>query len=367
MLTLLQTPFWVSLPLGLSAMFFIWGALAARARGRSGVMWGIASAVTWFIGIAILYSLGHRLQTAAPGQRSVALERTPEGRLEAAVYADAGNDLRPAADIATGESAEDRRWRYLCEYHPEVRKAVVAVAPLGEDALYELKAAHLAVGDAGVLPAIVQRLGERFAGYAAAPATPARNGAVNGHATDAAANRQQSNDDDEPLMLEAPVIAARRPPSGGGARVEAAAKAPPVTAKTVESAAPTEAGPGKSPPAAVDDDYEADALTVAAASQAGSVPVLVDGDDDGEPEYDARDARPADGRSAAPPAAAKTPSRTDVTPADLVGARFLETYASVHLFGLADGRVFIDRHEARGSLDLARNYVDQVAARRALG
>ena len=66
-------------------------------------------------------------------------------------------------------------------------------------------------------------------------------------------------------------------------------------------------------------------------------------------------------------AAVKPPGRTDVTPSDLVGAKFLETYAGVHLFGLVDGRVFIDRHEARTSLDLARSYVDQVAVRRSVG
>jgi hypothetical protein len=62
------------------------------------------------------------------------------------------------------------------------------------------------------------------------------------------------------------------------------------------------------------------------------------------------------------PSAEKTiPGHTIVTPSDLEGAQYLETYSGVHLFELSDGRVFVDRLEARSSIDAARRLVDDLA------
>jgi hypothetical protein len=57
------------------------------------------------------------------------------------------------------------------------------------------------------------------------------------------------------------------------------------------------------------------------------------------------------------------PHHTSVIAADLQGASFLETYRSIHLFALADGRVYVDKYLAVASVDLARQAVDYVATR----
>ena len=58
------------------------------------------------------------------------------------------------------------------------------------------------------------------------------------------------------------------------------------------------------------------------------------------------------------------PQRRNVTPADLQGAEFVETYAGLHLFALADGRIFVDRHEAMQSLDEAKSLIDALKAKK---
>lgn len=354
---------WTLLPvLGLMALFFVWGFFVARARGRSGFVWGIACGLTAFIGIAILYSLGDNAPAPARDRRTALADTAPSAEA-AAMRLDVpapANKSRPGSEIVTGETSEDRRWRYLCDYHPEVRKAVAAVGLMGEDALYELKAAHLAVNDASVLPDIVQRLGERF-GRAAAPAK--LNGAANGQVRSAVSPPPElvEDDDEEPLMLEPPPPAKTQP-----RRV----------AQDTKDTRAAAIAPGAGRPAGLDlqADHSLPPKDIPGADATGGM------DDDaligaaGESQVPASDFKSAETRPATLTQAAKSADqrppvsdRTNVTPTDLQGARFLETYAGVHLFGLNDGRVFIDRHEARGSLDLARSFVDQVTSRRING
>ena len=382
MTTLLQMPYGLVLPPALMAVFFVWGFLAARSRGRSGVVWGIACAVTFFIGIAILYSLGARSAAPIePDEAAVSLYEPPRARSEPPVKLTAGGPPpAPASAIVTGESADDRRWRYLCEYHPAIRDAVADVAPLGEDALYELKAAHLAIGDFAVLPDIVERLGERFG--ASRIVAAGRNGVVigtmNGHASanrapeSALLQHNDEEDDDEPLVLAAPIAAkeiaressretARRPVAYNGARGDSAKSIAVVTA----AALPLKTAAAELS-AAAEAEFD-DAELVATVNAPMPSDDLTDDEAGFETETAQAPAAAAKPLTVIAAAAVKPPGRTDVTPSDLVGAKFLETYAGVHLFGLVDGRVFIDRHEARTSLDLARSYVDQVAVRRSVG
>ena len=388
--------------LGLMALFFLWGFFVARARGRSGIMWGLACALTAFIGIAILYSLGdHRRpvsrdnrpeliddraqdQAEVQGQELAAALPPPAFVPPPALGDDKPDDRDLETPIMTGESADDRRWRYLCEYHPDVRKAVSAVSLLGEDALAELKAAHLAVNDPSVLPAIVQRLGERF-GTASAPK---RNGAIKTHGNGASQISAVSNvngvndaDDEEPLTLDTPLTPREWPRNALSrdkelaptvdAYVAPAQEAPPSADRSLGRAAridPPPPPPVKEQPgtAALDNESKGPNVGDEPIETAASLDP-VEPIDDAEPiaggATKPRAEEPASSASA-PQALRKAADRTVVTPTDLQGAKFLETYAGVHLFGLADGRVFIDRHEARGSLDLARNYVDQLASRR---
>jgi len=349
---------------GLMAVFFFWGFFVARARGRSGIMWGLACALTAFIGIAILYSLGQHTPPVSRSQREAAQDHAMSGHEDAGPTSFAALAAPPAAPpssgITIGETADERRWRYLCEYHPEVRKAVSAVSLLGEDALGELKSAHLAVNDTGVLPAIVHRLTERFG--SAVP--PQQAAALNGRAKaiePPVVAPEDGDDEEEPLVLDTPALAqpaaaVQRPPMTNGALISTA---PPATDRSLrrETAAP---------PPTTDSEDEGEALAANVEDEAPTEAADGYGEDEA-PAYTNGHQQP--GQVAAPPVEAvpAVPERTAVTPSDLQGAKFLETYAGVHLFGLADGRVFIDRHEARGSLDLARNFVDQVASHRANG
>ena len=364
----------------LMAVFFAWGFFVARARGRSAFVWGVACGLSFFVGIAVLYSLGDRRPAAQRDRYEATPDRPQPGRPDFAAF-----ESTAVADGSGGEaedqgeeSAADLRWRYLGEYHPEVRKAVVAVAPMGADALAELKEAHLAVNDAALLPAIVQRIGERFGAPTRHFLSPSTNGQA---ARVGAGMAAAAHDDEEPLMLEAPVAAremARRSPVTNGTRsmaadsLKQAAKVDVPAAATILTAdAMVDRGLAQSPIATQSGDVgrvdAAVTAAVAATPAASTEAAQARQDEDEEFDFD-NDADDVPGGETLAEAPAKgAAERKVVTPADLEGARFLETYAGVHLFGLADGRVFVDRHEARPSLELARNLVDQVAARRALG
>jgi len=415
---------WTLLPLlGLMAVFFLWGFFAARSRGRSGFMWGLACSLTAFIGIAILYSLGDRRPTASGEVRNAELGNVALASPSNAASAERGSNLKnaPAAQITGREAEDDRRWRYLCEYHPQVRKAVAELTPLGPDALLELKTVHLAMNDASVLPDIVDRISAHFE-----PVVPARrNGGANGYSradaplaaaqstisapryNGSAQNRAAENDrdraahdaadpdgedselhdNDEPLMLEAPVAtkesARASAPANGATTAGFEAKRPLQRTMDRDAQRDLEAGRPVPQPDEPADDIEggmADddliqsgpmpAAEVEAAANGYRQPAAAAVQSAGKPEQ-----RMSFNSKVLDRVAERTPERvpdkpaerTVVTPADLQGARFLETYAGVHLFGLADGRVFIDRHEARGSLDLARSFVDQVTSRRVNG
>ena len=60
-----------------------------------------------------------------------------------------------------------------------------------------------------------------------------------------------------------------------------------------------------------------------------------------------------------PTAIDKTTVDTTIGPADLNGARHLETHKGVHLFELSDGRVYIDQYAAVANVQSARRIVDQ--------
>ena len=400
--------------LSLMALFFVWGFMVARGRGRSAVLWGTVCALTFFIGIAILYSLGE----GAPAQRPAMLTdqaADDQPPMTLALTAAATPPARTAvlqrlATSETGETAEDRRWRYLCTYHPQLRTAIADAELLGEDALHELKLAYLALNDAALLTAIMERLDERFGrpprrreaiaapvktnGYdasmdadepillgrvsppaAANGADPMRNRPLfehepaaepvrvfNGLAKDKPPVERSASD-----RLSRDVPVRDRPPHDGLRAFDPASmhKAPdrvqpvfvttmPAKSAPIQSVAELLAAPAQSAP-----------LHQAAAG------ILADDAEDlseqhVETHLDSIDAEPHEEDTSDDAAlnGAHPPERTNVTPEDLAGARFVETYAGVHLFALVDGRVFIDRHEARPSLQTARSFVDQVGSKR---
>jgi hypothetical protein len=380
-----STLVWASATFAVMALFFIWGFAVARARSRSGIMWGLACALTLVVGLAILYSLGDKVPPMSRDRRaSLANDEIADGTPDAPDGSPAEVVIESGAtagrDSRVAESADDRRWRYLAEYHPEVRRAVSAVSLLGEPALGELKAAHLALNDPDLLPVIVQRLGDR---YAQSPPSK-RNGAAKvSPPLEAPADSQVQNGDDdgddEPVILDhAP---AKPEPARQLAPMQARSSGPASEPASASFEARAAAGPALSPSASRNlAGLAANGVSHGASDQTGDNVEIIEEDDDdadditapdpsGEANGSAVGEMPANAAAATNLAAAAGvlspgPEHKLVTPADLQGARFLETRAGVHLFGLVDGRVFVDRHEARGSLKLAREYVDQLASRR---
>ena len=423
--------------LSLMALFFVWGFMVARGRGRSAVLWGTVCALTFFIGIAILYSLGDG--ATAPQSASLTSQSDVDHPLAAQPSA-VKNALAPPARTAilhrppppeTGESAEDRRWRYLSIYHPQLRAAIADTEPLGEDALHELKLAYLALNDATLLPAIMDRLDERFGrpprrrgtlappvktnGFDTSPeadepivlsrasAPPANNGAdqsrsrplfeaepaadperppvrvFNGLAKDKPAAGKPLNErlTQERLAHDGlrafDPAAFEKPPGGPPERGQQAASVNPrfvETASDLQSSVFVTTPPPKSAPLQSVAEMLAAPAQTSPLHQAGAN-ILADdaGDLSGDASADHLDSIDVEPDAEetfdeAPINGVRPPERTNVTPDDLAGARFVETYAGVHLFALVDGRVFIDRHEARPSLQTARSFVDQVGSKR---
>ncbi|MGD9828024.1 MAG: hypothetical protein AB7U66_04765 [Hyphomicrobiaceae bacterium] len=86
----------------------------------------------------------------------------------------------------------------------------------------------------------------------------------------------------------------------------------------------------------------------------------------GEPGTAAARDRQASGAAPADTTAPKRsiPRHTTVTADDLPDARFIETYAGIHLFELRDGRVYVDKYLAVTSLEQARRAVDYIVSKR---
>ena len=76
---------WVGLLAVFSLLFGVWGYLAARNRGRAAIVWAIVCALTFFIGIAIVYSLGDPM----PADAGQAQQETCTGRAARLESADA--------------------------------------------------------------------------------------------------------------------------------------------------------------------------------------------------------------------------------------------------------------------------------------
>jgi hypothetical protein len=162
---------WVGLLALFSLLFGVWGYLAARSRGRTPIVWALVCAFTFFIGIAIVYSLGDPLYADHAQDRDGARHVDDQADADAADEPTQRRQSQlpavqapPPVTVLAAEGADDRRWRYLTEYHPRISEAVRRIEPLGQDAHDELKFAYLALNDATLLPGILRRIDERFGG-----------------------------------------------------------------------------------------------------------------------------------------------------------------------------------------------------------
>lgn len=417
---------WVGLLAVFSLLFGVWGYLAARSRGRTPIVWALVCAFTFFIGIAIVYSLGDPLLPEHGqdyGHDRGAVQ-------DAMAHGDADADDEPTqrrhlqlpaiqpplpVTIATGEPNDDRRWRYLCEYHPRISEAVRRIEPLGQEALDELKSAYLVLNDATLLPGVLRRLDERFGGgqrgysmagdfgRALAPPTVGEedepielHAPGSGHALGESAERgtnganglRTARSMPSEMAIEMPPPPAQeyrslRDTSADAEREQTAWRTAfekdrmqrPDSAAVITSTTPTSnASVLASAQSQVpqqdrlpqDKPVERNRLTTAlnggAAGAVTSQPPIKDSPTRSErreetPQQQQRVQTPP------PPLVeallvTRPPEHRTVSPAELVGARYLETFGGLHLFALVDGRVFVDRHEALGSLELARTYVD---------
>ena len=419
---------WLVLLAVFSLLFGLWGYVAANSRGRSPILWAIVCALTFFVGIAIVYSLGDPLTYADHGQHAQQHDHGDTGRDE-----DARQPVRlpaapappqPPVAIVTSEPADDRKWRYLCDYHPRISEAVRRIEPLGETALEELKSAYLALNDATLLPGILRRVEERFGGgtrgaggmadpfrqltlpaedeepidlssplpVETAERTSERNGYVLNSARPSRLTRQEIVGETPPPANEqrqarddlldgereqaawrsafdkdrlhrsetaaAPVSMSSGPATSSASSLQGAlesSRTPPTErAGRMASGTTLNAGPNGG----------SGASNSAATTGLGShglvkePPNRIERRDEAPPQKSAQNLPPVQVDAAT----TRPPEHRTVAPADLSGARYVETYGGLHLFALADGRVFVDRHEALGSLDQARVYVDGLKA-----
>ena len=427
---------WVVLLAVFSLLFGLWGYMAARSRGRSPMLWALLCAVTFFIGIAIVYSLGDPLSYADTRQH--AHQHLDADQLEAdpgevdrhAPVRRAESAPQQLETVATSELVDDRRWRYLCEYHPRISEAVRRIEPLGEAAVEELKSAYLALNDATLLPGILRRIDERFGGglrNSLAAADPYRplaapvedeepidlsspmpadtlersNYGLNGSRqssrltrsdpiTEAPPVREQRTSRDDTSDSEREQAAwrsafdndrAQGTESTGGAGIAVNSMSAPMSASVTSALASTIASTQNPPASDRAPAAERGRINGLGASPNNGGPANGTSSSSGnslvkEPPREAQSR--LERREVAPPTrsqppvlvaaetpATRPPEHRTVAPAELVGARYLETFGGLHLFALVDGRVFVDRHEALGSLELARSYIDSIKGKHA--
>jgi hypothetical protein len=407
--------------LAVALLFALWGAVLAGRRGRSRLLWAIVCAFTLLIGIAVLLS---RSKVAGlPEEFAEDLES--ESPMDVAEFSPSdyppmlariSDELSPA-DALTSDNIDrgEKRWKYLAEYHPKVRAAVADVTPLGVAALAELKDIYLTLGDSDLLPDIAMRLREKYqpakSGRSGSkPGTPllalgvsnrtkptftladalrqdGANGQLNGTASETSSSSILNGSHASVLGELGPGMSAS--PPGGRAAAETASVAGKKegTALSARRLVQTEDKVRTDADEGDDADPEEDILGLDGLSRSTSTLAIADATSAHPPielernpltsgsmagvTAQASEPSPKDetsetsssatGGSAVPSAGKPIPGHTIVTPSDLEGAQYLETYSGVHLFELIDGRVFVDRLEARPSIDAARRLVDDLA------
>ncbi len=356
---------YVILPL-LSVFTAIWAVLVAHGRGRSTLLWG---ALGFFLSVFAVIALYVLPRLAVPEDQAIAQ------------FGGYGDLPRPHPD---------KVFAMLAEYDPAVRAAVAELAPLGEEAFRRLREAHMTMRDPALLPDIVQRIRDQGGSNRAVPKrsaameplAPADDGAM---ADDAARSPRGGGDrraapsqeaaDGKPLDLRAQANGkpatvrqlGQRPAQPTYATVEAAVDVPlelgasrrvgstqrQVAARQSQRDKPgeLERREGSLANGGVRERRPPVQMQAVAAKPASDEVVEL------------KSARGGTSRPVAVQAAAAEPEKaiidTAIGPGDLDGARHLETHKGVHLFELADGRVYIDQYAAVANVQSARRVVDQ--------
>ena len=332
---------------GITLLFVIlsiWaGYRLARSRGHEALPWAIVCGLLPGIGLLVLLTQRRSSEDVAAG------ERPAVGEAEQAQAV----PLRPS---------HEERWRWLMLNDPDIMSAVERLRPFGPSAQLVLRDIYLPAENKHQLNQMVAQVANQAYQAAATVRNQQRKDAV--PPAQAAGSFERSTDlasytmktsgtadasqspisQPPPVQIAQPIVPPQSftPPAGpsfvngqetGPLGVGNAQQAPPSNASANAAARRPERG---------DTLASATAALATALREARIAP---------EPDDDP------------PPPPRNVPHHTSVVASDLNGASFLETYRGIHLFALADGRVYVDKYLAVGSLDLARQAVDYVAMR----
>lgn len=348
------------------------GASMASTRHRSAVGWFFVCLIVPFLGLLLLLILP---DANAPHQVVIVERESANSSGDHTAHSVSPTTAHPAAQASAAGSAQNsgngypnghtapvalngadmlqlpkpeplEQWRYLVEYDPAICAAASALGPLGPDAQAALREAFFALQDRALLPAIVARIQQRGgvgltlgAHQQAIRAESApRNLPLSG---------PRNGADIHPLPLARTNGASNNNASHGYNGNGHSDGQPNGGAYAISGGSPARNGHGEG--------YR-NGSTVNGAAANGVVAngahasVMLTGQANGQ----------ASGRphQSAPIAAL----RSAVSPQDLAGATFLETYRGVHLFQLSDGRIYIDRHVGMPTLAHARQLIDEARA-----
>lgn len=325
------------------------GASMASARHRSAVGWFLVCLVVPFLGLLLLLILpdanapqqvviveresanssgDHTAHSGSPVMAQAAPSGTGSPAHGGNGYAVGHAVSVPAAPVALNSADMLRlpkpdpleQWRYLVEYDPAIRAAASALGPLGPDAQTALREAFFALQDRALLPAIVARIQER-GGIGIPPAPPQYATRAGSPPPNLTPNGPHNSADVHALPL-----ARSNGASNNGA---------------FNNYSAIRHGNGQT-------DSGQHAIS-------GSTARNGHGDahrNGSHPKQPLHTKQPLD----------VVTLRSSVSPQELVGATFVETYRGVHLFHLADGRIYIDRHVGMPALADARQLIDEARA-----
>ncbi len=344
--------------------FWVGGKLA-RSKGREVLPWSLVSALLPGIGLLVLAVQSSRNDIANLDTRA------------------AGRGEQPARGVPL-QPSYDERWRWLMLNDADIMAAIERLRVCGPSAQVLLRDMYLPAENKSALNQMVAQVVNQtyrapgMAGHqqhAAAFGTVGANGAA--HQSDLAryTMRQPAVGNAAPQLNGAGRPGGARPMhSPPAVMVPPVSFSPPLDpsfvngqesgaihahAGAVSQGQPVGLQPGA---AATPQARTTDPLASATAALASALrnAHVVAGSASGPPS-EAVAVQPIEKPAAA--VSRPVPHHTSVVAADLQGASFLETYRNIHLFALADGRVYVDKYLAVASVDLARQAVDYVATR----
>ena len=341
--------------LAVVAVCFWAGHWFARSKGREALPWALVSALLPGIGLLML-----------------AVQRSKK-RIDEDAANEAADQARLVRAVPLQPSHEER-WRWLTLNDPDIMSAVERLRPYGQPAQVLLRDIYLPAENKSALNSMVAQVANQARLAIATAQQPQRTAALrastaqqtdlaryttrhpavahvdprfNGVGTEIVAQPVRSPPSFEPPL--GPSFVNGQETSTNRSNVELALQGRLGSTQSSATAAPF---------AGTNDSLASATAALASALRNANAAGGLRAEAAAEPQGEAQS------RGIPVSVAPRTvPHHTSVVAADLKGASFLETYRSIHLFQLADGRVYVDKYLAVASVDLARQAVDYVAAR----